>query len=427
MRKHFDVVVAGGGSAGVAAAVASARNGSHTLLVERSVRLGGNVANALVHSICGLYRIADGGEPKVANGGFAMEFAGQLLKRGGASGPIRMGRLDVLLQEPAAFSQLCGDVTACEPYLTVLLGSEIRSASVNGGRLEWLDVSDYGAVSGGAFVDATGDGRMAQLARCGIERVAGCQLQRPAYIFALRGVDEAVLEDERRLHTVRVLARAIQAGRLSGELAGAALRPTCLKGQVRVTIDLEAGGAYYDPMDEAALRGLREHGRGLACEFLEFLKSEIPGFERGELSELPERVGVRESGRVGGQYQITGADILCGARFEDAVCVSAWPIEMRATARGPRLEYPEGGAVCEVPLRALLARDVGNVLMAGRCMSSTHEAQAALRVIGTCLATGEAAGVAAFLMGGAGGSFARMKFEGVAAQIRRVRERGSWA
>ncbi len=423
MRKHFDVVVTGGGSAGVAAAVASARNGSHTLLVERSARLGGNVANALVHSICGLYRIADGAEPKIANGGFAMEFAGRLLARGGASGPIRMGRLDVLLQEPAAFSQLCCELTACEPYLTVLLGSEIRAAGGDGGRLEWLEVGERGAVSGDVFVDASGDGRMAQLAICGIERVAGPQLQRPAYIFALRGVDDAVLEDERRLHTVRVLARAIQAGRLSAELAGAALRPTCLKGRVRITIDLEAGGAYYDPMDEAALLGLREHGRSLACEFLEFLKSEIPGFERGELSELPERVGVRESGRVGGQYQITGADILCGARFEDAVCVSAWPIEMRATARGPRLEYPEGGAVCEVPLRALLARDVGNVLMAGRCMSSTHEAQAALRVIGTCLATGEAAGVAASMIARHGRPFVGGELPGVAGQIRRVIER----
>src|SRR5271154_3033436 len=140
----FDVVVAGGGSAGLAAAVAAARLGARTLLVERNGLLGGMASAALVHSICGLYRLpkgegrgggrdswrpADGrAAPELANEGFAAEFARRLLAAGGASGPVRMGRVEVLLQRPVAFAQLC-DVMAQEtPNLEIRLQSEIVTA-----------------------------------------------------------------------------------------------------------------------------------------------------------------------------------------------------------------------------------------------------------------------------------------------------------
>src|SRR6187401_2996476 len=113
-----DVLVAGGGSAGIAAAVAAARVGARTLLVERHGLLGGMASVALVHSICGLYRLDDGSKPPLlANGGFAAEFARQLLASGGASGPVRMGRVDVLLQRPAAFAQLSDTLVRQTPGL----------------------------------------------------------------------------------------------------------------------------------------------------------------------------------------------------------------------------------------------------------------------------------------------------------------------
>ena len=99
---HVDVLVAGGGSAGLAAAVSAARMGARTLLIEHHGSLGGMAPAALVHSICGLYRLPHGdGPPKIANIGFAEEFARRLILAGGASGPVRMGRVDVLLQQPS--------------------------------------------------------------------------------------------------------------------------------------------------------------------------------------------------------------------------------------------------------------------------------------------------------------------------------------
>src|SRR5882724_5315670 len=104
----YDVIVAGGGSAGLAAAAASARLGARTLLVERNGLLGGMASVALVHSICGLYRLPKGDEPPMlANTGFAAEFAERLLAAGGAGGPARVARVHVLLQRPVLFAPLC--------------------------------------------------------------------------------------------------------------------------------------------------------------------------------------------------------------------------------------------------------------------------------------------------------------------------------
>jgi hypothetical protein len=104
---------------------------------------------------------------------------------------------------------------------------------------------------------------------------------------------------------------------------------------------------------------------------------------------------VRESRRVMGLMELTENDILTGARFEDEVAFSSWPIELRETARGPKFRFPHENRSCGIPLRCLQSRSIQNLFMAGRCISATHEAQAALRVIGTGMAMGEAAGKAA--------------------------------
>jgi len=423
--KKFDVVVVGGGSAGVAAALGAARAGCSTLLLERSSRLGGNVAQALVHSICGLFEISDGGRPRLANGGFALEFARELVAAGGARGPLRMGRLDVLLQEPAVFARTCLQLTACEPLLTVWREARVESAFVGDGILERVTLCGSGeSVEGRVFVDASGDAALARAAGAATEQVPGAQMQRPAFIFGLAKVAPDVMEEERRLRLVGALRSAIREGVLSPALAGAAVRPTCEADQVRVTLDLEARGSGYDPLDEGLLAGIHREACALAQEFTGFLRREIRGFERAEIWEWPERLGIREAARLLGEYVLSAEDVLEGATFSDGVCVSAWPIEMRETATGPRLRYPEKGKSVQVPLRALLSKEVSNLWAAGRCLSCTHEAHAAIRVIGTALATGEAAGMAAAAMV-AGPLEASEVRDALAARIRAVTGAGA--
>jgi len=174
------------------------------------------------------------------------------------------------------------------------------------------------------------------------------------------------------------------------------LRESAQAAEAFVTIDLE-GGPDFDPLDAACLTRLETEGRDVAIRLAGFLRQKVAGFGFSYVAAWPSRAGVRESRRIVGRYRLEAGDLERGAQFPDAVACAAWPMELRETARGPRLRFPLGDEPCGVPLRALRARDDEALFMAGRCISCSHEAQASVRVIGTCLATGEAAGLAAAL------------------------------
>jgi hypothetical protein len=250
------------------------------------------------------------------------------------------------------------------------------------------------AARGTCFVDATGDGALAAALGAPFEQEPSDRLQRPAYIFALDAVAPAVLDDETRLHLAHRIVAAVKEGTLPPAALGATLRTTAPLAGVFVSIDLEAG-PHYDPTDPACIAALNNEGRALAETLTTFLREEVPTFSQCRISQVPTRIGIRESRRIVGEYRMEAADLERGATFPDAVALATWPMELRETNRGPRLRYPRDGRPCEIPLRALRFRDSPHCFMAGRCLSASHEAQASLRVIGTCLATGEAAGRAA--------------------------------
>lgn len=389
----YDVCVAGGGSAGVAAAVAAARLGARTLLVEGHGVLGGMATAAFVHSICGLYRLPHPDEPaKLANGGFAAEFASRLSTLGGTTGPVRMGRVDVLLHRPTVVARLADTLVRETPGLTVHLHTEL--ATTDG---ETAGLSCRGTmrrVHARAWVDATGDAALATLRGAPTEMESSGHLQRPAFIFALGGVESAMLDDEHRLRLAKKIVTAVRGGILPAATLGAHFRASPQAGEAFVTIDLQ-GGPDFDPLDPLCLTRLEAEGRDLAERLTDFLRAEGEGLASIYVAAWPSRAGVRESRRIIGRYRIEAEDIERGAEFPDTVAYSAWPMEMRETTSGPKLRFPTGPTPCGVPLRALRARDDERLFMAGRCLSCSHAAQAALRVIGTCLATGEAAGLAA--------------------------------
>ncbi len=396
--EKYDVIVAGGGSAGLAAAVSAARRGARTLLVERSDVLGGQAPLALVHSICGLYRLADAGPPVFANAGFAQEFAERMLQGGGAHGPVRMGQVWVLLTQPAAFARTAAQLVAETPGLEVRLQTEVTAADTQGlllGAPSSRAASPL-RVSATSMIDTTGDAVLAAHLGAACEQEASARLQRPAYIFGLGSVAPEVADEDSRFRLARRIVSAVQAGFLPASALGTALRANGPLGGIFVTIDL-CGGPSYAPTDPACIATLERESRSLAETIVAFLRANVEGFEHCTISEFPARIGIRESRRIIGEYRLETHDLEHGATFADAVAVATWPMELRETNRGPRLRYPIDDRPCEIPLRALRFRDHPHCFMAGRCISSSHEAQASLRVIGTCLATGEAAGFAAAL------------------------------
>lgn len=394
---RFDVVVVGGGSAGIAAAFAAEEHGAKVLLIDRNGVLGGQATGAFVHSICGLYLLReDESQPlEPANPGFPIEFVRGLVDRGGASRPFRMGPLDVVLHDPAEFAVYADGLMAILAGIEVRLHTSVLDVKAKGCRIT-LGLESRGTrmeVVTGAVIDATGDGEVAALVGAGWAQSEPDTLQRPAYIFKLSGVERSAMSPDGRIRLARILSAAVMDRLLSPFVLGTAFRTGFSGQEVWATIDLEAEG--FDPFDPVWLSTIEREGRDHARQLVQFLRKEVPEFRKATISAFPGRAGIRESRRITGEYELTTEDILNGAVFEDTVAVSAWPMEFRETHTGPKFRFPKNNRPCGIPLRSLRSRDIPHLFMAGRCISCSHEAQAAIRVIGTCLATGYAAGKAA--------------------------------
>ena len=390
-----DVAVVGGGSAGIAAAVSAARTGARVVLIDKCGRLGGQVTGSLVHSMCGLYFLREHESQPLqpSNPGFPMEFAEHLVRMGGASGPVRMGRLDVLLHEPAAFSARADRMCAAQPGLEVRLHTEILKAESQDDQmvLRLNSRGQHGELEAGAVVDATGDAEVATLAGAACSQ-SDC-LQRPAYIFKLVGVDPAAMTADGRIRIAQALSAAVADGILPLSALGTTFRMGVTEKEAWATNDLAVDG--FDPFDPFWLSEIQRDGRDLAMRVVRFLRETTPEFCRASLAAFPGRVGIRESRRILGQYELSTDDVCSGVSFADAVAWSAWPMEFHERHTGAKLRFPLENRPCGIPMRSLRSRDVARLFMAGRCISCSHEAQAAIRVIGTCMATGEAAGKAA--------------------------------
>jgi hypothetical protein len=393
----YDVVVVGGGAAGLAAALAAAGRGARTALVERYGFLGGMATAGMVSTICGLYHTSPGGTPEPLNEGFAAAFARRLSALPGCDKPIRRGRTFVLPYTPFAFACLADELVTSAPALDLYLHAYLVGVAAGPERIETLRVVTWERaleLAATVVVDATGDAMVAHLAGAETETAPRSERQLPSLVFVLQQVDREALEPGARIALLRTLVAAERDGLLPRGASNLALAPSPQPGELVCKLALDGvaddeGGGRRDFMTAA-----EQEGRRRALALTEFLKT-LPAFARAFLSHAATQIGVRESRRVVGQYRLTREDVLAGRRFDDAVARANWPIELWEEGRlGPTYEHLEDGQSYEIPLRSLRARRVTNLFMAGRCMSATHEALGSARVIGTCLAVGAAVGTA---------------------------------
>ncbi len=410
-----DVAVVGGGSAGVAAALASARAGAHTVLVERSDRLGGNAAHALVHTICGLYYEARADAPEAAQLGLARELAAQL---GGA--PERAGRVWYLPLVPAAYSALlaerCAGVAGLETRLHCeLIGAALAPGGSGDSALVLRARHGQEELRAAVVVDASGDAVACAAGNAAWEIAPSAELQCASYIFRLAGVAAGALAGFTRVQLSAAIAGATRSGALPAGAESVVMRCCGAPGDVYVTLNLPRPEAW-DPLDREAVEEQREGAQASAEAIARFLRETRAGFEVSRLAEHARALGVRETRRGLGREQVSASDVLGGRRRDDEVALSTWPIELWREHRRASFEYPAGA--CSVPLGALVSRSHPRLALAGRCLSATHEALGALRVIGTALATGEAAGAAAALAASAGVGLREIAAERVRAETR---------
>lgn len=371
-----DVAVIGGGSAGLCAAISAARNGSTVALLEASNTLGGMGTRALVHTFCGLYHPDTSQPPQPANPGLPSEIELAMRQRTGQSTPDKIGKVYVLRQDPKVFADLALELTSAEERLNVLLKTPCLGIHRQDGfRLK----TPAHTIQALALVDTSADAVSADF--LGATKLRAETLQRSAFIFALRNICPEAREESFRMQLALRIVRAVQAGDLPKAMLGATSRASTTDGEIYFTIDLD------DPSE----------GKPLADQLIVFLKANLITFENASDPIFPDCPGIRETYRWLGRYTLTEDDLLTGREFPDTVAKATWPIELRETTRGPRIRHFNKAEPSNIPLRSLTSREIPGVFFAGRCLSATHEALASVRVMGTCFATGQAAGIAASL------------------------------
>ena len=366
-------------------------------MVERHGYCGGMGTAALVHSFCGLYLLRREPGAVPANTGLPMEIAERMTAATGI-GPQRMGRVDVLPQHPVEFAAIGDALIRAEKNLTPFLHTEITAIHRESGDSWRVGLAGRGgmrSVAARVIIDASGDAVAASLAGAGSAIAEPPRLQRPAYVFGLQSVADGGGEEGLRI--AGLIVEGIRAGRLDTSALGIAFRPSGRAGEVFGTIDLagEEAGSPYDPCDTRTLTAIELRGRDTATRATAWLRERHPGWKNAFISHWPARAGIRESRRWIGEQILTGDDVRQGRRFDGEACLATWPMEFRENTRGPKLIYPEGDRPTGIPLACLRPRGIDRIWVAGRCISTDHDAQASIRVMGTCFATGEAAGIAA--------------------------------
>ena len=399
--RRCDVAVVGGGSAGIAAAIAAAARGAHCILLDREATLGGNISQAFVHTICGLY-FADEPAPRFANPGFPQRFTNAMLACGAARQAVRAGRVWVLPTDPPRLAAAALELCRATAGLELELGAELVGATLSrepGGEQQLLLEGEGGVreeLSARIVVDASGDAALAALGGAATEISAAEELQLPSLIFRLAGVDASALDELQgfgRLHVTRAVAGAVRAGDLPPGCESVLVRPGFDSDLVYVTLNVPRPEEAWKALDSDCVAALKAEAQRLAEQLVGFLRATRPAFERCRIDAWPSRLGVREGRRPGARGCVTRDDVCSGRRRADEVAISTWPIELWRDHRRATFVHTDGP--CGIPLASLLSRSHPGLLAAGRCLGADADALGALRVIGTALATGEAAGVVA--------------------------------
>ena len=415
---RYDVIVAGGGTAGIIAAIAAARNGARVLLLERSGFLGGNIATQLLEHSAGWF---DATGNRIVHG--LPEELVQLLQRAGASpGHVRDDTGYTKSRVPVNHEQFKSVVTQwiADADVDFLLFSPICAVFRTENTIDGVIVENKSgrtAFSAKVVVDCTGDADVAQLMGCTMLSESGAVGQPVSLLFKLGGIDHDRLLDyvEDNPDDFKI---AVAVSTLRGEpyvnLWG--FGKLLKKARADNVLSFERSELHYagtvahreaivnltrfaiDATSAEAIAAAEIRLRRQVTEGLMFFRRYVPGCGDSFLSATAATVGVRESRRILGEYELTDDDVRSGRQFDDSVALGGFPIDSHDPI-GPGLDGTEHvRRAYGIPYRTLLPRGVDRLLVAGRCISASRRALASARITGTCMAMGQAAGTAAALV-----------------------------
>ncbi|HOX55652.1 MAG TPA: FAD-dependent oxidoreductase [Candidatus Paceibacterota bacterium] len=412
VRADVDVLVVGGGPAGIMAAMAAAEAGLKVALVESRSFVGGNLTIGL--PVLGF--LSQKRKPIIA--GLPQRLIDRLRARGAASEhrPCPL-HVSLTLVEPEAVKSVALDMLL-ERGVDLMLYRVFSGVVMEGGRIcGILTESKAGreAILARVIIDCTGDGDVAFRAGVPCEKGdARGGMQPPTLMFCLSGV-----ETERLRHSLANDPETYRADFIPADYFGqnhqfivVGLRQLIQKAQAAglslptertiLITGLRAGEVWVnmtrvkgvDGTDPQSLTAGEVEARRQIAGICQYLVQYVPGFERALVTKVAPFLGLRETRRIVGQYVLNREDILSCRRFDDAIAVGSYPVDLHHPNDDDcTMEWC--GDCYDIPYRCLLPQKVENLLVAGRCISTTHEAMAAIRVMSTCMAMGEAAGHAA--------------------------------
>jgi hypothetical protein len=403
VRGEYDVVVLGGGPAGIAAAVAAARAGRKTLLVERYGFLGGMGTAAGVTNFCGLHANVHGEIRQVVHG-VADDLLQRIDRLGGLNTPHALfGKTVAQAYDTAAYKIAADDLMLSAGVEVLFHALAAGVVMDNERRVQALLLetkSGRCAVLARAFIDASGDGDLAAWAGAPYALGDGHgNMLYPSTMFRINGVDPQRAGKAWEV-IPKMMAQAEAEGRYRFPRKGAIVRPqkSGIEWRVNLTQLANAQGNAMNGVDATELSDAEVLGRRQIASVAGFLR-EVPGFEQSYISDIAPQVGIRETRRVHGLYELTESDVLDCASFDDTIGVNGWPLELHLKGdvefRWPKI--PESRGFNQLPYRMTVPQGLDNVWIAGRCASMSHEAQSAARVTGACFVMGQAVGAAADL------------------------------
>lgn len=386
--KRYNVIVVGGGLSGVACAVSSARAGLKVLLIEQSGCLGGAMSNNLVYPFMRFW------ESNEQNEGLTYLSAGVFTQMRETADLFEQSENDMNFK-PESFKRAL-DKMVTDAGVEVLFHTTVYDIQTQNDKI--VGVSAYtksGTMSFTAdfFTDATGDGELIALAHCDLQkgRESDGRCQPMTTCFRMSGVDLKKLNED-----YATLQQKYKAMREEGAISNPRENILTMQGIGEGILHLNTTRVVgFDPTNPFDLSKAEMLGREQVYEMVAFLKANSSAFANATVISIANEIGVRESRKLKGLHILTADELKSCVRFEDTIAVGNYAIDIHnPSGTGTYIyRFANGEKYC-IPYRSLVAKEYTNLLVAGRCLSATHEAHSAVRIMPICACLGQAAGTA---------------------------------
>jgi hypothetical protein len=383
-----DVVVVGAGAAGVAAAIAAAREGLGVVLLEKNSFPGGRATASAVGTICGLYLRSFKQEATFVAEGFMKEFAEQLQQRSATKPQSGTNGLYYLPYNPFDFKTVCDELlvnAGVQPYYH----ATVYNAETDDDRVTAIEAFVYDRklkFIADNFIDCSGEASLCYLANDTV--VEEKEYQASAQVFTVENITTS-LPETLGLHIVIELKRAVNEGKLAPELQWVSIVPDSFRDKsamLKIGIPLT-----IDNSDNKATEVELAARKSVNAVF-DYLKNNVEAFRHAHISFVATEAGLRTGRRPMGKYTLTETDVLDCRKFDDGIANGAWPVEFWGNDNKVKMDYFAEDDFYQIPERCLMSSRFNNLFFAGKNISATEKAIASARVIGTCLQTGWAAG-----------------------------------